>query len=116
MAAFAPSSPRFWFIAAFAALASGSAFAQSGDRAGEVHSPPPAHLKSPPSPAVPVDEALTTFKLPPGFRIEVVAAEPLVLDPVAMSIGPDGRIWVVEMRAFMRDVLGFRAAEVARLD
>jgi mono/diheme cytochrome c family protein/glucose/arabinose dehydrogenase len=35
-----------------------------------------------------------------------VAAEPLVFDPVAMSIGPDGRLWVVEMRAFMPNVDG----------
>jgi glucose/arabinose dehydrogenase/mono/diheme cytochrome c family protein len=88
------------------AFASASAFAQSGDRVGEVQSPLPAHLKSPPSPALPVREALGTFKLPPGFRIQVVAAEPLVFDPVAMSIGPDGRIWVVEMRAFMPNVDG----------
>ena len=33
----------------------------------------------------------------PGFRVELVAAEPLVLDPVAFDWGPDGRLWVVEM-------------------
>jgi glucose/arabinose dehydrogenase/mono/diheme cytochrome c family protein len=82
------------------------AFAQRGDRAGEVQSPLPGHLKSPPSPALAVPEALASIKLPPGFRIEVVAAEPLVFDPVAMSIGPDGRIWVVEMRAYMPNVDG----------
>jgi glucose/arabinose dehydrogenase len=51
-------------------------------------------------------DALKTFKLPPGFRMELVAAEPLVFDPVAMTFGADGRLWVVEMRAYMQDVDG----------
>jgi mono/diheme cytochrome c family protein/glucose/arabinose dehydrogenase len=82
------------------------AAAQSGDRAGEIQAPLPAHLKSPPAPALSAKDALGSFKLAPGFRIELVASEPLVFDPVAMSIGADGRLWVVEMRAFMQDVDG----------
>jgi len=31
------------------------------------------------------------------MRIELVAAEPLVADPVAFDWGPDGRLWVAEM-------------------
>ena len=42
-------------------------------------------------------EALTTFRLPEGFRIELVAAEPEVADPVAMAFDPQGRIYAVEM-------------------
>ncbi|MFQ5732767.1 MAG: PVC-type heme-binding CxxCH protein [Planctomycetaceae bacterium] len=33
----------------------------------------------------------------PGFMVELVAAEPLVRDPVAFEWGPDGRLWVAEM-------------------
>jgi len=33
----------------------------------------------------------------PGFRVELVAAEPLVMDPIALDWGPDGKLWVVEM-------------------
>ena len=33
----------------------------------------------------------------PGFRVELVACEPLVMDPVAFDWGLDGRLWVVEM-------------------
>jgi putative membrane-bound dehydrogenase-like protein len=33
----------------------------------------------------------------PGFEVELVAAEPLVQDPVAFAWGPDGKLWVVEM-------------------
>ncbi len=33
----------------------------------------------------------------PGLKVELVAAEPLVMDPVAFDWGPDGKLWVVEM-------------------
>jgi putative membrane-bound dehydrogenase-like protein len=42
-------------------------------------------------------DALKTFQTLPGFRIEQVAAEPLVTDPVAMSFDENGRLYVVEM-------------------
>ena len=32
-----------------------------------------------------------------GYVLELVAAEPMVLDPVAIDWGPDGRLWVAEM-------------------
>lgn len=80
--------------------------AQNGDRPNDPQRPPPAHWDIPPAPALAVDEALETFALAPGFRIEVIAAEPLIFDPVAMQIGPDGRIWVVEMRGYMPNVDG----------
>jgi len=37
------------------------------------------------------DKALSTFRIKPGFRIELVAAEPLVVDPIAMSFDENGR-------------------------
>ncbi|MBW3630704.1 MAG: dehydrogenase, partial [Gemmatimonadetes bacterium] len=42
-------------------------------------------------------EALGTFELPPGFRIELVASEPQITDPVDMAFDPDGRLYVAEM-------------------
>ncbi|HTL57810.1 MAG TPA: PVC-type heme-binding CxxCH protein [Candidatus Limnocylindrales bacterium] len=45
-------------------------------------------------------QALASFRLPPGFKIELVASEPLVLDPVAFDWTPDGKMWVVEMRDY----------------
>lgn len=41
-------------------------------------------------------EALKTFQLRPGFRIELAAAEPLVRSPVALDIDENGRMFVVE--------------------
>src|SRR5215467_5408048 len=58
----------------------------------------------PPAPALSQQEEIKTFKLQPGYRVECIAAEPLVHDPIAMSIDPDGRLWVCEMRGFMPDL------------
>lgn len=80
--------------------------AQQGDRDGEVQAPPPAHLVIPPAPILTPEEALSTLKVAPGFRVELVAADPLVHDPVAMTFGPDGRLWVAEMRGYMLDADG----------
>ena len=34
------------------------------------------------------------MQVKPGYRVELVAAEPLVRDPVAFDWGPDGKLWV----------------------
>jgi glucose/arabinose dehydrogenase len=60
----------------------------------------------PPSPALSPEEALESFEVAPGFRVECVAAEPLVEDPVFFEFDPDGRIWVVEFQGWMRDIDG----------
>jgi hypothetical protein len=44
--------------------------------------------------------------LPPGYSIELVASEPLVQDPVAIDWDPEGRLWVVEMSGYMRNIAG----------
>lgn len=63
-------------------------------------------LDTPPAPALTPEEALKGFSLAPGFSIELVAAEPLVVDPVAMAWDAAGRLFVVEMRGFMPDAYG----------
>lgn len=72
---------------------------------------PPATLPGrafvvPPAPALSPADEVKTFKIAPGYRVELVASEPLVHDPVAITFDPDGRIWVLEMRGFMPDVNG----------
>ncbi len=47
-------------------------------------------------------EALTSIRVKDGFVVEIVAAEPLVADPVAIDVGPDGRLWVAEMPDYTR--------------
>ena len=60
----------------------------------------------PPAPALSPEAALKTFTLKDGFRIELVASEPMVEEPVALSFDERGRIWVVEMRGFMPNADG----------
>src|SRR3954447_15160615 len=42
-------------------------------------------------------EELATFKTLPGFKVELVASEPDVIDPVAMAFDERGRLFVCEM-------------------
>ena len=63
---------------------------------------PPGVQKVPDqSPALSPADALKTFYMPPGYRLELVASEPLVQDPVAMDWDADGRLWIVEMPGFV---------------
>jgi mono/diheme cytochrome c family protein/glucose/arabinose dehydrogenase len=59
-----------------------------------------------PSPALTPSEELATFQLSPGLKIQLVASEPMVQDPVVITFDSDGRLWVVEMRGFMPDIDG----------
>lgn len=47
--------------------------------------------------------ALDSFRIQPGFRIEQVACEPMVTDPIAMAFDEQGRLFVVEMRGYSED-------------
>jgi putative membrane-bound dehydrogenase-like protein len=46
-----------------------------------------------PDPAV---KALASFRVKPGFRLDLVAAEPVVVAPIAMAFAENGRLFVVE--------------------
>jgi len=45
-------------------------------------------------------EALASFELEPGYRIELAAAAPLISDPVAIAFDERGRMFVVENRGY----------------
>ena len=49
-----------------------------------------------PAPKSP-EESLKCMQVRPGFEVELVAAEPLVMDPVAFDWSADGKLWVIEM-------------------
>src|SRR5690348_13783297 len=69
---------------------------------------PPAEFAQPQSPPKPppfaikyVDQGQYDPKLkgllaPEGFRVEVVAEEPVVVNPVGMTFAPDGTLFVLE--------------------
>ncbi|MBX7071855.1 MAG: c-type cytochrome [Pirellulales bacterium] len=66
-------------------------------------------------PPVEPRDAVATFDVQPGFRIEQVAAEPLLRDPVAMSFDEQGRLYVVEMIDYSEQAKDF-LGEIRRLE
>lgn len=52
------------------------------------------------------EETLETMHLPDGYRIELVASEPMVNEPVTMAWDADGKLYVAEMLTYMQDVDG----------
>ena len=50
------------------------------------------------------DEALGTFQIEDGFRIERFASEPAIADPVAIEFDESGRIFVVENSGYPLNV------------
>ena len=57
---------------------------------------------APPGPALSPAEAVAKMKLPPGFVVDVVAAEPDVVNPVSMTFDDRGRIWITESLEYPR--------------
>ena len=91
-------------VAAAALVAAMSAWrgldAQVGDRASIDTAPPPAHWKIPPAPVRSPEASIRMMDLPPGFRIELVASEPLVQDPIAFAFDERNRMWVLEWPSY----------------
>src|ERR1043166_1874685 len=69
-------------------------------------SPPVDPKDLPRVPPIEARDALKTFQIKKGFHLQLVASEPLVMDPIAMAFDENGRLFVVEMRDYseLRDV------------
>ena len=83
--------------------------AQQGDKANEKDIISSLNWKKWSPDVVPVfsaEESLKQFKVAPGFKVELVASEPMVKDPVFVDWDDDGRLWVGELRTYMRDLDG----------
>jgi mono/diheme cytochrome c family protein/glucose/arabinose dehydrogenase len=66
--------------------------------------PPPLQPSRPDSgPLAPAD-SMKTFFMAPGYRVELVASEPLIQDPIVIDWDPEGRLWAVEMPGYMHDI------------
>jgi len=68
--------------------------------------PPPVQKVADVAPTLTPDEERKTFHLAPGYRAELVASEPMVVDPIAIDFDLEGRMWVIEMLGFMPDTSG----------
>ena len=51
-------------------------------------------------PATEPAQATATLQVRDGFRVEIVASEPLIASPVAMAFDENGRLYVAEMRDY----------------
>src|SRR5258706_1593459 len=57
-------------------------------------------LRAPIDGPLSAEQALASFRLEPGLRVELVAAEPTIADPVAMAFDERGRMFVAEDRGY----------------
>lgn len=48
-------------------------------------------------------ESIKKIQLPPGYRVELVASEPMVQEPVAIAWDGNGIMYVVQMNTYMKD-------------
>ncbi|MBT3635500.1 MAG: hypothetical protein HN531_01055 [Opitutae bacterium] len=64
-----------------------------------------------PVPVFSAKESLAKFKVAPGFKVELVASEPMVKDPVFVDWDDQGRMWVGELRTYMIDLAGSNERE-----
>ncbi len=62
----------------------------------------PRQQSKPPGPPLSPAAALQKMQVPKGFRVELVAAEPDIMNPVAMAFDERGRIWVTESFEYPR--------------
>jgi putative membrane-bound dehydrogenase-like protein len=66
----------------------------------------PRRQSQPPGPPLSPTEALAKMQVPEGFRVELVASEPDLLNPVAMAFDDAGRIYVTESFEYPRQEAG----------
>ena len=106
---FAPLEGEFEKVEV-AGLESGAAVPAASKNAGET----PAPHSQPLSP----EESAKKWHVREGYRIELVAAEPVVLDPVAFDWDEQGRLWVIEMADYPlgMDGNGKAGGRVVRLE
>ena len=67
---------------------------------------PPAMKPMDKSVALSPEDEMKTFSTPPGFRVELVASDPMIESPILMDFDADGRLYVLEMLTFLPDTSG----------
>ena len=93
---------RFSFWAATAILAILGSIAPHACAAEVI----PHAQDKPPGPPLSAAEAMQKMTLPEGFSVELVAGEPDIVNPVAMTFDERGRIWITESLEYPRQEAG----------
>ena len=66
----------------------------------------PHRQAEPPNKPYSPQEALSRMTVPKGFRVELVASEPDIVNPIAMTFDDRGRIWITESIEYPRKPAG----------
>jgi putative membrane-bound dehydrogenase-like protein len=72
--------------------------------------PAPYNSEKTPGTPMPPEEAARAFKLPPGFKATVFAAEPDVQNPIACAWDARGRLWIAENYTYAERPVRFDTA------
>ena len=97
------SAFRVALIFAVAAVATGRG-SQAPSRPAAPTWPPGLQRVPADSPPRPPADEMKTFFMPDGYKVELVASEPLIQDPILIDWDPDGRLWAIEMPGYMHDI------------
>ncbi len=93
------------FSALFLVL-SVAAWPTAAQKADKPKEPIPHGQDQLPGPPLSPEEAIKKMKVPDGFSVELVVAEPDLVNPVAMTFDEKGRIWITESLEYPRRAAG----------
>ena len=88
-----------FFVCFMLFVENSSSLAQKAER-------PPHGQEQMPGPALSPADAIKKMTVPPGFTVELVASEPDIVNPVAMTFDERGRIWITESLEYPRRAAG----------
>jgi mono/diheme cytochrome c family protein/glucose/arabinose dehydrogenase len=77
----------------------GGTLSSSTNEGADFSPKPPIKARTP-------EEEAQSFLLPPGYRLELVVAEPQVISPAVIRFDGNGRMYVAEFITYMRDADG----------
>jgi len=66
----------------------------------------PEIVREAPSDFLSPEESMETFYLPEGYKVELVASEPMINEPVAIAWDGNGKMYVAQMETYMQNVDG----------
>ncbi len=64
----------------------------------------PEIRKDPPLRSLSPEESLETIFVPKGYKVELVASEPMIIEPVTVAWDPNGKMYVAQMMTYMQDI------------
>ena len=76
---------------------------QSSQYRDEIYTKPTI-VANPELKALSTEEAIQKFYFPKGYKIELVASEPMIGEPVSIAWDGDGKMYVAQMMTYMQDI------------